>query len=104
MKKLMILLLPLALAGCSVDYECAVFSNSSWSGTFGNRTVAGDGNMVVDIPDSPPQCAVVCNEEGRGYLRIQIQEKGGWFLNPPTSYQSVQTQAPYGCVTACSEE
>ena len=73
------------------DYKIAVESNTSWSGSFANRTVDGSGDKIVDIPDDPPQCAVVQKQTASGYLRVRVLPHGDW----------VETTAAYGLVTTC---
>ncbi|HUV29525.1 MAG TPA: hypothetical protein VMY05_00340 [Acidobacteriota bacterium] len=92
------------LAGCGIDYKCEVTSNTSWSGIFADRTVDGEGDQTVDIPDDPPECVVVQKETEKGYLRIKLIAEGGWFLNSADDRPSVTTTAKYGIVSDCTHK
>lgn len=89
-------------SGCAVNYKAEVQSNTSWSGSFSNRTVDGSGNRTVDLPDDPPVCCVVQKETESGYLRVRVIAKGGGILGPSDG-EWVETTAAYGVVTACSK-
>lgn len=92
----------LLCAGCSVDYKAEVKSSTSWSGAFGNATVDGTGDRIVDIPDDAPQCVVVQKQTTDGSLSVRVVTEGGGLFAPGDSDWSTTT-ATYGVVTACSE-
>ncbi len=89
--------------GCSVDYKADVQSNTQWTGAFGDRSVDGSGNKIVDLPDEHPQCCVVQKETENGYLRVRVLAEGGGLFGPEDS-DWVETTADYGVVTVCSKE
>lgn len=91
------------LCGCSIDYKAEVESNTSWSGSFGGRTVDGTGNRTIDLPDEHPQCCVVQKDTESGYLKVRVVADGGGIFGPSDS-DWVETTAAYGVATACSEE
>ena len=100
MKKAVILLLiffSLLILGCS-DYKAEVDSNTSWSGWFGDRTIAGSGSMTIDLDDDETQCCEVWKETGYGWLRIRIINESFFYCDGGDA----ETAAPYGGVSACS--
>ena len=70
-KTVMIVVLIMTVFGCG-GITAEVESNTSWSGAFGNRTVDGSGDAVVELMGSRPQCAVVQKETEFGFLRLRI--------------------------------
>ena len=95
--------LVIVLSGCSIDYKAEVESNTSWSGSFGGRTVDGTGNKTIDVPDEHPQCCVVQKDGESGFLKVRVVAEGGGIFSPSDS-DWVETTAAYGVVSACSEE
>ena len=93
----------LILVGCSFDYKCAVQSNTEWSGSFGNRTVDGSGNQIVDLPDEEIQCVVVQKETREGILSIKLIKEGHGIFNSDDENPTVTTTAEYGIVSDCIE-
>lgn len=69
-----------------------VTSNTSWSGYFHNRSVDGNGNATVDMPDDGTACAVV-----------QKNTEGGTLTLTLTGRTAVTTTAKYGIVDDCLE-
>lgn len=72
----------------------AVHSDTKWSGSFGNRTVDGEGNDRVYLPTGKVDCVVVQKQTESGFLRVSI-----WRGEDHT--EPVETTARYGVVTAC---
>jgi hypothetical protein len=95
--KLLLIFLPLLILGCS-DYKAEIESNTSWSGWFGDRTVAGSGNMTIDLDDDESQCCEVYKETGYGWLRISIINESIFYCDGGDA----ETLAPFGGVSACS--
>ena len=101
MRAMVCLVLAFGLLACT-DYQAEVESDTSWSGAFGDRTVDGTGNQVVDLPDDWPQCVVVQKQTIHGFLRVRVIGGGG-ILGPGDS-DWVETTAEYGVVSACAEQ
>ncbi len=102
-KFVFILLCMVVLVSCSVDYEAEVQSDTSWSGSFGNRSVDGSGNRTIDLPDEHPQCCVVQKDTEAGFLRVRITAEGGGIFGPDDTGW-VETTAAYGIVSVCSND
>ncbi len=100
---LIIIIIALLSLGCEKDYYAQVTSDTSWSGSFADRTVDGKGDKRVDIPDDPPQCVVVQKDTEHGKLSVTIFAKSRWFLGSDYSSGTITTTAAYGIVLACSE-
>jgi len=100
MKKifLLIAIASLIIVGCS-DFKAKVESDTSWSGAFGNRTVDGNGNKIIDLEDSDTQCCVVQKQTKHGRLKVTIIDEG--FLGMDGEF--AETTAEYGVVSVCSK-
>ena len=100
MKSLLLVVAAIVLIGCSTDWKASVESDTAWSGTFGNRTVAGEGHRIVDLPDNIGQvCCTVYKETEYGYLKVQIFNDGDTFT--PDGEMAITT-ASYGMVNVCT--
>ena len=102
-KFVLILVGGMLLAGCSVDYKAQVRSDTTWSGSFGNRSVDGSGNQTIDLPDEHPQCVVVQKDTRQGVLSVRVVAEGGGLFKPEDSAWA-ETTAEFGVVSACSEQ
>lgn len=97
------LLVILFLSACGMDTKAEVQSNTSWSGAFGNRTVDGSGDAIIDLPDEDNQCAVVQKETSGGYLKLRIIQdpEGIEKIRGDKESSWSETTADYGVVSAC---
>jgi hypothetical protein len=101
---LIVLLATPTFAAC-FDITAEVESNTEWSGAFGNRSVDGSGNQVVDLPEVDTiQCVVVQKSTEGGSLRVRIKVSGGLGISGPSGSEWVSTTAAFGVVTACTGE
>lgn len=99
----LLLLAFVTLAACHPDIYAEVESSTSWSGSFGGATVDGSGNKRINLPDDPPQCAVVQKNTESGSLRLRISSEGGFLIPEISSGDWITTTAAYGVVSACGE-
>jgi hypothetical protein len=85
------------LIGCS-DYKAEVESDTCWSGWFGDRTVDGSGNMVIDLDDDEQQCCTIYKQTAYGRLSIRIINESIFYCDG----EDAETWAAFGGVEACS--
>lgn len=90
------------LAACTPDIVAEVESSTSWSGAFGDRTVDGQGNASVDLPDDPPQCVVVQKQTSAGSLSVRVVVSGGFLTAGASGSEWVTTTAAFGVVSVCT--
>jgi hypothetical protein len=90
----------LLLVGCAPDWKARVESNTSWSGSFGGRTVDGHGNQTVGLGSGEVVCCVVQKNTTGGRLKVSIVDESTFGLG---SGESNETTAQYGCVSVCSK-
>ncbi len=102
MKKFTLLLFLTFLIISCTDYKAKVESNTTWSGSFGNRTVDGSGNQTVNLPDDDIVCCVVQKQTSQGFLHVKIVDEGSFLFNNETKW--VKTTAEYGVVSLCSND
>ncbi len=88
---------------CTADWQVRVESDTSWSGAFGNRTVDGTGNQVIDLEDGDVDCVVVQKETREGFLSIQVFSDGSGLLDPGQEKDKVTTTAEFGIVSDCTQ-
>lgn len=88
--------------GCSHDAMARVESDTQWSGAFGNRTVEGNGNQDVDLPDETPTCASVQKQTRTGRLKVTTFDDGNAWLK--WDGETAETIAEFGVVTVCINE
>lgn len=105
MKKLILIasfLFIAILSSSCTDLKAKVESDTSWSGSFGDRTVDGSGNQTIDLPDDEPQCCVAQKNTTGGKLKITIINDTA---NPLATKElnSSETYAQYGVVSVCSK-
>lgn len=91
----------LFLWGCG-ERVAEIESTTSWSGSFGGRTVDGRGTRSVDMGDS--ECLTVQKQTTDGDLRVRIVNEGGLFLFWDSSTSWKSTSAAYGLVSICNDE
>ena len=99
-KSIFIILTMILLVGCSTDWKAKVESDTAWSGAFGNRTVAGVGSKVIDLPDDDVTCCVVQKQTKEGYLKVSVVNEGN---STAPNGESASTIAEYGVVIVCSQ-
>ncbi|MDD5088773.1 MAG: hypothetical protein PHI18_08245 [bacterium] len=80
------------------NWVADVQSNTSWSGYFGNRTVDGSGNEVVDLPDDEIVCCSVQKQTEAGTLTVTVKDQ-----HNGTTKESATTNAEYGVVSVCNQ-
>ena len=95
--RLLLIFFSLLIYNCS-DYKAEIESDTYWSGWFGDRTVAGSGNMVVDLDDDESQCCEVYKETAHGWLRITIINESIFYCDGGDA----ETFAAFGGVSSCS--
>lgn len=93
----------LTVAACSHEYKAKVESDTSWSGSFSNRTVDGSGDRTVDLDDDDGTVCVVVQKNTRiGTLSVAVIDEGNtWFKKQGNR---VTTTADFGVVTACNDK
>lgn len=101
MKLTACVVLGLMMIGCT-NYKAYVESDTSWSGSFGGRTVDGIGNKTIDLDDDKTQCCVVGKKTPYGRLKVTIKDESGIPLFGGEK-DSKETTAAYGVVTVCTE-
>ncbi|MBT4851326.1 MAG: hypothetical protein HON37_04565 [Candidatus Marinimicrobia bacterium] len=99
--KLYLIFLILVFLGCT-DYKAEIESDTSWSGSFGNRTVDGSGDKTIDIPDDNIVCCVAQKSTTGGFLKIRIVDDGAILFGTKTDW--VKTTAEYGVVSVCNDD
>lgn len=103
-KRLALLCLFTAAVACNkINYKAEVESDTSWSGSFGNRSVDGSGNQIVELPNDDVVCIVVQKNTAGGYLRARIIDDSHGFLNPAYDSKWVETTAEFGVVDVCNQ-
>lgn len=85
------------------SYRAIIRSNTVWMGTFGNRTVGGTGDYVVELPGPSPVCVVVNKKFADGYLELQIESYIATSKQVLHKQAAVRTVANFGAVTDCSK-
>ena len=88
------------MAGCGGAAEAEIQSDTSWSGSFGDRRIDGSGNSTVEIGGPPPYCAIVQKQTADGVLRVRVVSDDP--TGPSTDW--IETTLPFGAATACLEE
>ena len=101
MNKLFIIFITVVFFSCGPDWKADVKSDTTWSGSFGNRTVDGSGNQIVNLPDDDIVCCVVQKDTRGGYLEVKIVDKGGSIFS--TDGEKAKTTAEYGVVSVCTK-
>ena len=87
------------MAGCGGP-EAEIQSDTSWTGSFGDRRVDASGNGTVVIGGPPPYCAIVQKRTEEGVLRVRVVSDDP--TGPSTDW--AETTLPFGVVTACLEQ
>jgi hypothetical protein len=94
--KYILLILMMLIIGCDDQDEDSgpwiahVESNTSWSGSFNNATVAGSGNRTITLSSNDIDCCCVQKQTVNGSLHVWIEDG-----------ESGTTTAPYGMVCVC---
>jgi len=98
-----VLLISIFIINCAPDYKAQIKSDTSWSGSFDNRTVDGDGNDIINLSNEHPVCCVAQKQTEDGYLHIRVINDNKNIIGPGNSSWA-KTTAAYGVVSACSED
>jgi len=89
----------LLAAACDKDYKAEVQSDTSWSGSFGGKSLDGRNDQVIDIPDDGYQCCIVQKNTEDGYLRLRVYDESS---GTPTNVWEETTDV-YGHVKWCKD-
>lgn len=85
------------------SYRAIIRSNTVWMGVFGNRTVGGTGDYVVELPGPSPVCVVVNKKKADGYLELQIESYIATSKQVIHQQAAVRTNVSFGAVSDCSK-
>ncbi len=95
----MIAIAVMILAGCGAP-KAEIQSDTSWSGSFGDRRVDGSGNATVGVGGPSPYCAIVQKRTAEGILRVRIVSDDP--TGPSTDWS--ETTLPFGVTSSCLEQ
>ena len=87
----------------TASYRAIIRSNTTWTGSFVNRTVEGSGNATIQLPGPAPVCVVVHKKVASGYLELQIESYIAASNELLHQQGAVRTDASFGVVSDCSK-